>query len=72
MLYALSFLVLGAAALLPFLPFVRESLHFVIPTPKLLLFIGVLTIGYFFATEAVKSFYYRHVHEDLTPAKRIS
>jgi hypothetical protein len=25
-------------------------------------FVGVLALGYFFATEAVKSFYYRHVH----------
>jgi Mg2+-importing ATPase len=62
-LYALSGAVLLVAFALPFFPFVTGTLHFVTPTPKLLLFVGALALGYFFATEAVKSFYYRHVHE---------
>lgn len=62
-LYVLSGAVLLAALVLPFIPVVAGTLHFVAPTPKLLLFIGALALGYFFATEAVKSFYYRHVHE---------
>lgn len=62
-LTGLSFLVLLLALIIPFIPFIAGVLHFVMPTPGLLLFIGVLAIGYFFATEAVKSFYYRHIHE---------
>jgi Mg2+-importing ATPase len=61
----LILLSLGAvlfALVLPFIPYMTGLLHFVRPTPGLLLFVGVLALGYFFATEAVKSFYYRHVH----------
>ncbi len=55
--------VLLFALALPFIPYMTGWLHFVMPTPELLLFIAVLAIGYFFATEAVKNFYYRHIHE---------
>ncbi|MDP2838220.1 MAG: HAD-IC family P-type ATPase [Candidatus Moranbacteria bacterium] len=61
-LTVLSVVVLLGALSLPFIPFVATPLHFVLPTPQILLFVGVLAIGYFFATEAVKHFYYRHVH----------
>lgn len=60
---ALSALVLLLAFAIPFIPFMAGVLHFVMPTPGLLLFIAILAVGYFFATEAVKSFYYRHIHE---------
>jgi len=62
-LVSLSLLVLVIAFALPFIPFAREALHFVVPTPQLFLFVGVLVVGYFLATEAVKSFYNRHIHE---------
>lgn len=62
-LSVLALSVLVASLALPFIPFLAGTLHFVMPTPKLLLFVGVLAVGYFFATEAVKSFYYRHIHE---------
>lgn len=61
----LLFLSLGAflfALALPFIPYMTGLLHFVRPTPELLLFVTVLAAGYFIATEAVKSFYYRHIH----------
>ncbi len=59
----LAFAVLAFSFILPFIPFMTQALHFVRPTPELLLFIGVLALGYFFATEAVKNFYYRHIHD---------
>lgn len=59
----LSFSVLILAFCIPFIPYLTGLFHFVVPSPKLLLFIGVLAVGYFVATEAVKSFYYRHMHE---------
>ncbi len=66
----LSFSVLLIALVLPFIPFVTGTLHFVVPTPKLLLFVGGLAVVYFFATEAVKGLYYRHMHEGYTETKR--
>lgn len=70
----LSLSILIVAFALPFIPFITQSLNFVRPTSELLLFIGVLAGGYFFATEAVKSFYNRHVHDDYRrqPAQRIA
>lgn len=60
---ALSLGALGIAFSLPFIPTIAQGLHFVRPSFNLLLLVGVLAIGYFFATEAIKSFYYRHIHE---------
>jgi Mg2+-importing ATPase len=57
----LSFSALLIGIILPFIPFVAGVLHFVMPTPGLLLFVGTLAVGYFFATEAMKTFYYRHI-----------
>lgn len=68
-LTTLSFSALIASFVLPFIPFVAGVLHFVRPTPGLLLFVGALAVGYFFATEAVKSFYYRHISENLMREK---
>ncbi len=59
----LSFSALIISFILPFVPFVAGVMHFVMPSPELLLFVGALAVGYFFATEAVKSFYYRHIHD---------
>lgn len=59
----LALSILLAALAIPFIPVANYVFHFVVPTPALLLFVGVLAVGYFFATEAVKSFYYRHLHE---------
>ncbi len=59
-LMLLSLMALLVAFLLPFLPGVAPALHFITPTTHMLLFVGVLAVGYFFATEAVKSFYYKH------------
>lgn len=65
-LMGLSLFVLLGALTLPFIPFFASSLHFVIPTWHLLFFVLALAAGYFFATEAVKNFYYRHVHNSYT------
>lgn len=62
-LSSLSLSALVIAFVLPFIPFVRETLHFVVPTPQLFVFVGVLAGGYFLATEAMKNFYNRHIHE---------
>ncbi len=60
-LITLSFLALVAAVALPFIPAAAQALHFISPNSELLLFIAALVIGYFFATEAVKRLYYRHL-----------
>lgn len=66
-LMGLSVFVLLGALGLPFLPFFAPSLHFIIPSSGLLFFVFILAFGYFFATEAVKHLYYRHVHDSYTP-----
>lgn len=58
----LSILALVIALVLPFTPF-GAALHFVQPSASFLVFIAVLAIGYFLATETVKRFYYRHLYE---------
>jgi Mg2+-importing ATPase len=60
LLTLLSFTVLVIAFVLPYIPGVVEVLHFVRPTSELILFVTILAVTYFFATEAVKGFYYRH------------
>lgn len=62
-LRTLSFTVLALGFVVTFIPLFAGAVHFVRPTPSLLLFVGTLGVGYFFATEAVKNFYYRHIHE---------
>lgn len=62
-LTTLSLGAVGVAFTLPFIPFVTHAMNFVRPTPELLVFIGVLSVGYFFATEAVKHFYTHHIQE---------
>lgn len=66
----LSIVMIVVALVLPFIPSISSALHFVLPTPKLLLFVGVLALIYFFATEAVKNFYYRHVHNEYLPPRK--
>ncbi len=63
----LSALAFAVAFALPFVPYMTGLFHFVMPSAGLLMFVGVLAVGYFFATEAVKNFYYRHVHEVSQP-----
>jgi len=66
-LISLSLAILALALFIPFLPGATGTLHFVTPTPGLLLFVGVLALGYFVATETIKRFYYRHMHGGTLP-----
>ncbi|MBP9728301.1 MAG: HAD-IC family P-type ATPase [Candidatus Moranbacteria bacterium] len=73
--WVLTTLSLGAlvvAFALPFIPFVTHAMKFVRPEPGLLLFVGVLAVGYFFATEAVKGFYNSHIRDDYQPSKKMA
>jgi len=68
-LTTLSLGALAVAFILPFIPMVAQAMSFVQPKPELLLFVAVLALGYFFATEAVKNFYSNHIRDDYQPAK---
>lgn len=66
-LFLLSVFVVTFSFSLPFLPWLAEPLGFIRPTLPLLLFVGLLAVAYFVATEAVKHFYYKHFSD----AKRV-
>lgn len=73
--WVLTVLSLGAlvvAFTIPFIPMVAGAMNFVRPEPELLLFVGVLALGYFFATEAVKGFYRGHIRDDYQPNKKMA
>lgn len=62
MLAFLSFAVLVAAILIPFMPFGADVFHFIKPDISFVMIIASLSIGYFIATETVKYLYSRHLH----------
>ncbi len=71
-LLSLSLTILAIGWTLPFIPVAAHALHFIVPSPRLLLFIGALVVSYFFATEAVKKLYYRHMQPALVPVRKIA
>ena len=62
----LALLILIVVPMLPFIPVTAAALHFTRPTPQVLWLIGFLVVCYFFATEAVKGFYQRHLRNGLS------
>ena len=62
LLLYLSLVVFAIAFALPFTPF-GDRLGFIQPNPFFLLLVVALVAAYFFATEALKRFYYQHFQE---------
>ncbi len=71
-LSSLSLLILIIVPLLPFIPVTAAALHFTRPTSQVLWLIGLLVVCYFFATEAVKSFYQRHLQNGFSVKHKYS
>lgn len=63
LLIAFSVAVLGIVLFLPFTDFGVNVLHFVRPTFSFLLVPLSLAVAYFFANEAIKRFYFRHMRD---------